>query len=65
MAGVPFDGYIRVSRVGDWAGESYSLKTQERGILEWAQRRGMQVEIVRPRKRLRRHDGPPHPQWHP
>jgi site-specific DNA recombinase len=53
MAGLPFDGYIRVSRVGDRSGESYiSPKTQERGILEWAQRRGVQVEICPPEENV-------------
>jgi hypothetical protein len=53
VAGLPFDGYIRVSRVGDRSGESYiSPTTQERGILEWAQRRGVQVEVCPPEENV-------------
>jgi site-specific DNA recombinase len=50
---VPFDGYIRVSRVGDRSGESYiSPATQEKAIRDWAQRRVERVELNPPEENV-------------
>lgn len=49
----PFDGYIRVSRVGDRSGESYiSPATQEKAIRDWAQRRGERLELNPPEENV-------------
>jgi DNA invertase Pin-like site-specific DNA recombinase len=53
VAGAPFDGYIRVSRVGDRSGESYiSPTTQEKAIRDWAQRRGERLEFNPPEENV-------------
>jgi site-specific DNA recombinase len=53
VAGAPFDGYIRVSRVGDRSGESYiSPATQEKAIRDWAQRRGERLELNPPEENV-------------
>ncbi|MFI5003466.1 MAG: recombinase family protein [Solirubrobacterales bacterium] len=49
----PFDGYIRVSRVGDRSGESYiSPATQEKAIRDWTQRRGERLELNPPEENV-------------
>lgn len=53
MDAPPFDGYIRVSRVGDRSGESYiSPATQEKAIRDWAARRGEHVEVNDPEENV-------------
>lgn len=50
---MPFDGHIRVSRVGDRSGESYiSPATQEKAIHDRAQRRGERVELNPPEENV-------------
>jgi site-specific DNA recombinase len=44
----PFDGYVRVSKVGGRSGDGFiSPDVQEQAILEWAKRHGHEV-VVRP-----------------
>ena len=50
---VPLDGYVRVSRVGDRAGESYiSPDVQRRAIEAWAASRGVRVSIHEPEENV-------------
>lgn len=43
-AGLPLDGYVRVSRVGGRKGEGFiSPDVQEQAILDWAERNGREV----------------------
>lgn len=59
-AGVPLDGYVRVSRVGGRKGEGFiSPDVQEQAILDWAKRNGRQHCAEARVERLRRHDGSP------
>ena len=49
----PFEGYIRVSRVGDRAGESYISPTlQERAIRSWAASKKIGVEVRAPEENV-------------
>src|SRR4051794_37484529 len=42
---LPLGGYVRVSKVGDRGGDSFSPDVQERAIREWAARNGREVVV--------------------
>lgn len=53
MLHLPIEGYIRVSRVGDRAGESsISPEIQRRAIEAWATERGLEVAIQEPEENV-------------